>query len=65
MIIKLCTALITKNNNKIVNILAYIIPYWVGKRMFLEIVEILSISFFEANKIIQVLVEQKLLKRVE
>jgi hypothetical protein len=49
MIIKLYTALITMNNNKLVNILAYVFPYSGGKRMFLEIVEILSKQFYKTE----------------
>jgi aminopeptidase-like protein len=42
-----------------------VISYCDGKKTVLEIAEILGISFFEVNEVIQTLVEQGLVKRAE
>ena len=55
----------TKNSNNLVNVLTGVISYCDGKKTALEIAEILGISFFEVNEVIQTLVEQGLVKRAE
>jgi aminopeptidase-like protein len=55
----------TKNSNNFVNVLTGVISYCDGKKTALEIAEILGISFFEVNEVIQTLVEQGLVKRAE
>jgi aminopeptidase-like protein len=55
----------TKNSNNFVNVLTGVISYCDGKKTVLEIAEILGISFFEVNEVIQTLVEQGLVKRAE
>jgi len=55
----------TKNSTNLVAMLTNVLSYCDGKKTVLEIAEILGVSFFEVNKIIQTLVEQGLVKRIK